>query len=268
MKTLITHIRPHLDDLCAIWLMRRYAPEAKDAAIDFIATNARGGTVADDPDHLYIGVGRGRFDEHKGDVGQCAATLVLAHLKERKLLGDDLPAVEKLAAWVLEEDTGKLNTMPNREFSIPVILQSTFDLNDRDSHKVAALGFSILDGLLGAMRNQVLLDRDWERRVSFLSRFGPAVALESNARDIDSYAYVRGFDIVVFVNTARNYHNVKVKAGAPVDLTPAYEAFHGREPDAAWYLHHSKKMLICGGDLAPGATTSKLTLAEMVELLK
>lgn len=71
MKNLVTHLRPHLDDVCALWLLRRYLPEAKDAEIGFVATNERGGDVHDSADTVHIGVGRGMFDEHKGDVGEC-----------------------------------------------------------------------------------------------------------------------------------------------------------------------------------------------------
>jgi len=66
-----------------MWLLLRYAPESKGAKLEFIVTNAVGGKVKDDPDYVYIGVGRGKFDEHKGDVGQCATTLVFNDLKVR-----------------------------------------------------------------------------------------------------------------------------------------------------------------------------------------
>lgn len=268
MKTLITHVRPHLDDVCAIWLLRRFAPEFKDSAVDFIQTNKDGGKTEANPDFTYIGVGRGRFDEHKGDVGKCATTLVLDHLKERDLLGGDEAAAGKLAAWVLEEDTGKLHTIPYRDFSVPIILQSTFDLSNRDSGAVADLGFRILDALFVAMKNVVEIETDWEKRVAFLSRFGPAIALESNAREVDSYCYVRGFDVVAIVNKARTHHTIRGKAGTTVDLSSVYEVLKEKDPAAAWYLHHSKKLLICGGDITSEKALSKMTVEGLVELLK
>src|SRR3989344_3615266 len=115
MQTLITHIRPHLDDICAFWLLRRYEPAAAQAPMEFIATDARGGAVPEDPGAILVGVGRGEFDEHKGDVDDCATTLVLKNLEKRGLVPvGDLRAIEKIAGWVLLEDTGRLNTIDLR----------------------------------------------------------------------------------------------------------------------------------------------------------
>lgn len=268
-KTLVTHVRPHLDDICAFWLLRKYAPEAKDAPLDFIYTNTYGGDQKDDLNHICVGVGRGKYDEHKGDVGQCSTTLVYIDLKERGLIPEtDLAGLEKLVAWALLEDTGKLTTMEHREFAIPIVLQNFFIARDRDSHAVAELGFMMLDAMLVSAKNVAQIERDWENRIAFTSRFGAAVALISGTRDLEAYAYVRGFDVVAIINPAKTFHNIRAKAGTPIDLTSAYEELKKREPQAGWYFHHSKKLLICGGDLAPGATPSKLTLEGLVDLLK
>lgn len=269
MKTLITHVRPHLDDICAIWLMRNHAPEAKDAALDFITTNEKGGDTVDDPDFVYIGVGRGKFDEHKGDVGECAATLVFRDLKNRVSFEPaEFRALERIVRWVLEEDTGKLNALPYREFTVPLILQGKYEISGKDSRAVTELCFGILDALLASQKNMVQLEDDWSRRIEFDSRFGRAVGLMSSAKEIDSYAYSRGFDIAVFVNPDGTYHNIRAKVGTVIDLASVYVSLKEREPGAGWYFHHSKKLLICGGELAPGVKPSKLSLEEMIELLK
>ncbi|MEY4744580.1 MAG: hypothetical protein RL272_525, partial [Candidatus Parcubacteria bacterium] len=149
MKTLITHLRPHLDDICAMWLLKRYLPESKEAALDFIATNEKGGDVVADPDLTYIGVGRGKYDEHKGDIGECATTLVWNDIKGRVPRDEkEMRAVGKIVAWVLLEDTGKLNAEPYRFFSVPAIIEGYFDGHGRDSKAVTEFGFAMLDSLL------------------------------------------------------------------------------------------------------------------------
>src|SRR3989338_6642457 len=100
MKTLITHTLPHLDDICAMWLMKRYFLETKDAAIVFIPANEKGGDIVDNSDYIYIGIGRGKFDEHKGDIGQCATTLVFLFLQEKGCFdARTLSAVQKIVGW-------------------------------------------------------------------------------------------------------------------------------------------------------------------------
>ncbi len=269
MKTLITHLRPHLDDICALWLLQRYLPDAREAKLDFIATNEKGGDVIDDPDLTYVGVGRGKYDEHKGDIGQCATSLVWNDIKGRAALdAKETRAVEKIVAWVLLEDTGKLNAEPYRFFSVPAIIEGYFDGHGRDSKAVTEFGFAMLDALLLAQRNEVRIEDDWNGRVEFESRWGRAVAIVGTARQIDAYAYSRGIPLVVIVNPDRTYHTIRADAASPIDLTPAWEKIHAREPQASWYFHHSKKMLICGGDHAPNARLSALTVEDLIGYLK
>lgn len=269
MKTIITHRRPHLDDLCAVWLLRSYAPGHDDAALEFIATTPQGGDVRDDPDTVSVGIGRGKFDEHKGDVGQSAATLVFAELEATGAIPmRDREALKRLVEWVRLEDTGRLSITPFREYSPQVLLQAIFDQTGGNSAKVALFSFVILDAALASAKNLAHLEHDWLDRVSFLSRFGPSVGYSTSAREADAFAYGQGFDLVAFVNKEGTHHNIRGKAGTAIDLTPVYEELKRREPDAWWYLHHSKKLVICGGDIAPDAVVSKLTLADLVELLK
>ena len=269
MKTIITHVRPHIDDICALWLLKRYLPEYKDASIDFIPTDSSGGKIIDHPDFTYVGIGRGRFDEHKGDIGECASTLVFKFIrKEVKMTSLVRQATQKIVDWVLQEDTGKLLTVPSRQFTIPSIIHGEYDLKGKDSQAVARLGFAILDALFVSMKNIVLLDDIWDRRIEFNSRFGRAAAMETSARDVDAYAYSRGFDLVVQVNDRKDHHNIRARVGTPTNLKPVYLELKKREPEADWYLHHSNKLLICGGDITKDAHPSKMSLKDLVEILR
>ncbi|KPJ84937.1 hypothetical protein AMJ57_05000 [Parcubacteria bacterium SG8_24] len=265
--TILTHLRPHLDDVCGIWLLRRYLPGSRDASIGFISTNEK--VDQTDEDTIHVGVGRGRFDEHKGDQGSCAASLVLAFLEQEVGLPDgDRPALRRLVDWVLKEDTGQLNTMPHREFSVPVILKSYYEIRENDSLAVTELGFEILDALFAAQRSLVELEEDWKKRIEFDSSYGRGVGLVTDAREVDSYAYSRGFDLVVYANAAGTYHNVKARTGSGIDLIALRDKLKEREPEAGWYFHHSGLMLICGGLLAPDVKPSRLTVEEIVGLIK
>ena len=266
---IITHIKPHLDDICAAWLLRRYSADHQDAELEFVATDKDGGRAHDDLNTTCVGIGRGKFDEHKGDLDDCAATLIYKSLvggapwppAERK-------AIEKIVNWVKLEDTGKLVAEPRHEFGIPAMLRGHYLAMGRDSVEAAKLGFIVLDALLEISREQVRLDADWEGRTEFTSRWGQAVALETDARDADAYAYGRGFVLVVLSDPEDGYLSGRVPADSSVDLTAAYDTLRQREPNADWYLHHSKKMLICGGDVAPDSQRSQIKPADLIELLK
>lgn len=259
-----------MDDVCAMWLLKRFLPDFQNAGVDFISAGPDGGeTDASDPDKAYVGVGRGQFDEHKGDIGQCSASLVLAHVRERASLDSNVvTALQRIVDWVLLEDTGKLALMEYRDFCIPSVLRGEYDRAGKDSHAVASIGFAMLDALLHAQLNNIRLEKDWEKRMEFESMFGKAVALETSAHDADVFAYRKGFDVAVTINVAHSYHSIRAKADSNIDLTPVYEELVRREPDASWYFHHSKKMLICGGDLAPNVMPSRFSIDQLIEVTK
>lgn len=269
MKTIVTHIRPHLDDICAMWLLQRYLSEARDAALDFISTDPRGGEVKDNPDLTYVGVGRGKYDEHKGDVGDCSTSLVFKDLVRLvDFEEDEQKALQKMVDWVLQEDTGHLNTIPWRTFAVPAILDGFFLSHERDSEAQTRFGYELLDALLVMQRNDVKLDAAWETRVEFTSRYGRAAAFSDTIRQMDAYAYVRGVKVVVIVNPDMSFHTIRADADSDVDLSDVFETLKKRDQEADWYFHHSKKMLICGGDHAPYALHSKLTLKDLIAILK
>ncbi|MFH1046691.1 MAG: hypothetical protein V1738_00140 [Patescibacteria group bacterium] len=269
MITLVTHHRPHLDDICGMWQFVRFVPGFADAEFDFISTDHRGNPKEDSADRLHIGVGRGPFDEHKGDLNDCATSLVFKHLVKTVSLTADLErALEKIVAWVMLEDTGKLATIDQRDFTVPIILKGEYDRSERDSRKVVELGFKILDALLPGQLNQVQLENVWSERTEFNSRFGRAVALVSNLSGVDSFAYRQGIPLVIQINSSNRYHGIRAEARSNIDLTSLYDRFKQLEPEVSWYLHHSKKMLLCGGDLSPETKPSSLLLEEIIELLK
>jgi len=268
-KAIVSHIRPHLDEVLAAWMLKKYLPELKDAALEFIPTGKDGGQNDLDPDKVYVGVGRGQFDEHKGNENDCAASLVFKHLLELKTAIDDLElrGLAKLVEWVKEGDLGLLHKIPNRAFGAQSILAYHRQRPSGSDQDTMEFGFGLCEDLLASQMDVARLEEDWSARTEFTSIYGPAVALVSSVRDVDAYAYLHGFDLVVYISKERDYHNIRAYAGSGIDLTPLHMQLKQVEPDADWYFHHSKKMLICGGSLTAGARTSKLTLEWIIDTL-
>lgn len=111
-KKIITHERPHLDEVAAMWLLQKFGevmfPGISTAEVIFWSNG--GGTpdgrTAEEYEQegtLLLGIGRGRFDEHPNNGeskdGECAATLVA------KALGvDNDLALEKILKFVVNND--------------------------------------------------------------------------------------------------------------------------------------------------------------------
>jgi hypothetical protein len=267
--TIVTHVKPHIDDICAAWLLKRYLPAWRGAEMKFVPPDTLEPPVTDTPEKIHVGVGRGQFDEHKGDIGECAASLVYRHINKSVVLNaNERKALDKLIDWVLREDTGKLLSDPNRPFTVPSILEDIYLAKGKDSEAVFELGSTILDALLVGMRNQVDLDADWQKRTEFKTAVGgQAVALISNARQLDSYAYSQGFDLFLRQTPDGRYTEIRLRAESDSDLKAVRDGLAKTDYGADWFFHHSGKLLLNGGDMTSRARLTSLGLKELTEIL-
>ncbi len=264
---LVTHHRPHIDDICGMWLLARFWKPRSAPVFRFVSSSERGPT---DSTELWIGVGRGKFDEHKGDIGESATTLVYQFLLEAEVSFSSVQkaALDGLVRWVRDEDVGLHDAVENRAFSIAAMLRSHFDLHGHDSAVLVEFGFTLLDDIFAAMMNSETLSADWQKRAEFASIWGRAVGVESAAYGVDDFAYQQGFPLLVLLNPVRSFRAYRAAARSSVDLTETYEALKRVEPKADWYLHHSRKLLICGSDVAPDSHLSKLTLQDLIRAVQ
>jgi hypothetical protein len=107
---IVTHERPHLDEIVAIWLLRRFGetrfPGVSQAKVSYTTTGRRGPDAKESEAQgiLMLGIGGGRFDEHPTlDNGrkaeECCATLVA---RELGVLDD--PSLQKILKFVKSRD--------------------------------------------------------------------------------------------------------------------------------------------------------------------
>jgi len=111
INKIITHERPHLDEITAIWLLKRFGKNEfsgiNEAEIVFCRVdNGHTSKSAEDLERegvLLLGIGGGRFDEHPSigtrKQNECCATLVAKHLGingEKRL--------ERILKFVLNND--------------------------------------------------------------------------------------------------------------------------------------------------------------------
>lgn len=272
-KTIVTHKNPHLDDVAAIWLLKRCLTKWEKAALDFVAADDRNTAMQDTDDRLHIGVGRGMFDEHKGDKNDSATTLVWKYCK--KLNGKQFKPYEKramdeLVAYVNEEDHGMLFEQQHREFMIGSVFTYLPSVTEHGSEGSVAFGSLYLDAVYQGLLEKQLLLADWKKAKSFRTRWGKGIAIETHvsSKVVARVAYSEGYTLFVYRNKRTGYLSVKARNDSRVDLTALYQYLKKEEPQAQWYLHHSKKMLICGSDVAVNTFLSNHTPGELVALLR
>ncbi len=267
MKTLVTHINPHLDDIAAIWLFKKFHPEFKESSVEFISAS-RDKAAEEKEDKVFVGTGGGRFDEHKEGLDTCATSLVYEYLKEKGYVPQDeitQKALEVLIEWNKLIDTGKAPDSQFDEFSIQSFIRCK-DSSTENSQKSVELGIEILDRILVVLKRRQQSLLDWEKRVQFQTKFGKSFATVSETIDRE-FCREQAGDLFLM------YHpkHKSVQYFTPsfeIDLEPIYTKVKNLDPDASWFLHQSHHMVICGSSSAPDSKPTKLNLEQLIEAAK
>ena len=267
MKTLVTHINPHLDDISAIWLFKQFHPDFNDAKIEFINASRDEALNNEDLERVYFGTGGGKYDEHKGDLEDCAASLVWKDIKASGLTSNDdieNKALDDLIEWNRLIDLGKGTDADFGPYGVQAFIRSK-ESTQEDSLKSYELGAEILNRILELLKKVKQSEKDWNSKIEFNSKFGKSAAVVSETVD---RAFVRklGFDLVLM-------YDPKFKSAQfftpsfDIDLEPIYKKLIEKEPSVGWFLHQSHHMVICGSSSAPEHSTG-LSFEELVEIAK
>lgn len=267
MKTLVTHINPHLDDIAAIWLFKKYQPEFKDAEVEFISASHDQAAKQETEDKIFLGTGGGKFDEHKEGLDTCAGTLVYEYLIEQKYIPDDVitrKALDSLLDWNRLIDTGKAVNSLFDEFSVQSFIR-TKDNSSISSLKSTELGCEVLDRILSVLKKKQQSIIDWEKRVEFESKFGKSFAISSSTLNRE---FCRDQTGELFLMYDPRYKSVQFFTPAQIDLSPIYQKLKEIDSEADWFLHQSHHMVICGSSSAPDSKPSKLSFEQLIDAAK
>lgn len=223
--------------------------------------------VDSDPEVVHFGIGRGKYDEHKGDLNQSAASLVWQDIKNSGLVKDELEqkALDELISWNTLIDTGQAPDYEFSEFSVQSFLRP-LDSKKETSQKAINLGSEILDRILEVLKRKQQSIRDWDKKIEFSSKFGKSYAISSETVD-RSFCKRMGGDLFIIYNP--KYRSVQFFTPSQnIDLAPIYEKVKSLDSEADWYLHQSHHIIICGSHTAPDSKPTKLTFEQLIEVVK
>ncbi|MDD5416315.1 MAG: hypothetical protein PHE48_04955 [Candidatus Daviesbacteria bacterium] len=268
MKTLVTHINPHLDDIASIWLFKKFHPEFKDAKIEFISASRNQATTEESEDKVFLGTGGGKFDEHKEGLNTCAGSLVYDYLRQKGYIPQDeitQKALEVLVEWNRLIDTGKAPNSQFDEFSVQSFIRCK-DGTPQNSNRSVELGIEILNRILVVLKRKQQSLKDWEKRKEFATKFGKSFAVVSETVDRE-FCREQGGDLFLMYHP--KYKSVQFFTPSfEIDLEPIYTKVKTLDPEASWFLHQSHHMVICGSSSAPDSKLTKLSFEELIEVTK
>jgi len=272
MKTIVTHIGPDLDAIAASWLIKTFFPDWEEAEIAFVPAGATLNKMDpdSDPEILHVDTGFGKYDHHASDGDICAALLVYEEIKA--IHGAD-PVLERMLTVINDVDHFREVFYPNAaadywEFWLVGQIDGWRLIHRDDPIKIMELGFESLDGIYQVMRNKIWAEKELETAQEFATKWGKGIGFETINDEVVHQSQKRGYALVIRKDPKKGYVRIKSLPKAEIDLTPLYERLKKDEPDATWFLHASRHMVLNGSAKNPDMKPSKRTLEDLVEVIK
>ncbi len=272
MKTIVTHIGPDLDAIASVWLIKTFFPGWEEAEIAFVPAGTTLNKTDPDsnPDILYVDTGFGRFDHHQSDADTCASMLVYEQIKNEH--GAD-PVLERMVAVINDVDHFREVFYPNAaadywEFWMVAQIDGWRLIHSDNPLKIMELGFESLDGIYKVMLNKLWAEKERGSAIEFTTKWGKGMAFETINDEVIHQAQKQGMAVVVRKDPKKGYVRIKSLPKPEIDLTALYERLKQDEPDATWFLHASRHMVLNGSAKNPEMRPSKRTLHELIKVIE
>ncbi len=263
-STIVGHLAPDLDCLVSIWILVHFGG-AVDANLEFVAAGRTlDGRPADvDPSIMHVDTGGGRFDHHDSDD----PTLSAAELVRRAIAPDD-PALRQLVDQVTRIDHAEVyGSRQSIFFNITDLIAGYNSLYPNHPHHVARAMLPNLDAWYEHEQRSLRLERAFQRRMEFQTRWGLGIAMASDDGGSSKLAYSHGAVLYAY-RDRRGYMGIAAQHRSAVNLEPIYRDLKRVDAQADWYLHPSHRLLLCGTPKAPPRVPSALSLEQLVDVLK
>lgn len=272
--TIVTHYNPDLDASAAAWIIKRFWPNWQDAELEFVpaGTTLNDKPPDEDPRIIHVDTGLGHFDHHQTDEYTSATHLIYEETK-RKWPGKVDKALSRLVSLVTEIDHFHEVFWPDPTSDrYDLVIHRILDgwenqgLKDRD---LLDRAFNLLDGVYQTLKDKVWAEDELkERGIVFDTIWGPAIGLETINDEAMRLAAKQGYAVVVRKDPRKGSVRIKSLPREEIDLTPVFEQVVKLDPEASWFFHFSRHMILNGSSKEPEMKPSKLNLEELIKILK
>jgi len=278
MKRVVTHVNPDLDAVTSVWLIKKFLPNWEKAEVSFCQAGStfENKPVDSDPEVLHVDVGLGKLDHHQTNEYLSAAKLVWDFVKNERKKKEtisplDEEAVERLVKVVTEVDNARdLNWQEVKEdryyFYLHGLIEGLRELSFDDS-SVVKNGSLMLETILVNLKNKIRAEEEMKQTIKFQSPWGEAAALVTGNKHLLFFGETQGYVLVMIKDPDDGGVRVYARPDSKVDLSKAYDKVKKLDPQADWFLHSSKKLLLNNASAAEMKPT-KLSLEEVIEVLK
>jgi hypothetical protein len=237
-------------------------------------------------EYIQVDTGMGPLDHHQTQSNKvCGTTLAFDFVKkgliehEPSINPEKLEALQRIVNYVLGVDHFQEVFRPDgledyQDFSVVNILDGLKLQKPGSDQYYFDFISQCLDALLHDFENKVWAEKEIkEKGIEFKTKWGKCLALETINDSVVKLAQLMGYVVVVRRDPRKGYLRIKAKPNKNdqdkgVDLTLVREKLSKMDPQATWFLHVSKKMLLNGSPKNPKMKPTKLPLSVIIEVLK
>lgn len=145
-------------------------------------------------------------------------------------------------------------------------LRSSEHFTDRE---VVEFGMLCYDGVYTSMKIRIAAEADLTQKgQEFESKWGKALAITNKNDEVVKLAQKRGFVLVVRKDEVTGAIRIKTAPDPTISLKEVYNEIKTMDDEGTWYYHPSGHMLLNGSRKHVGQVPTKLTLEEVVEIVK
>lgn len=291
MKTIVTHLAPDVDAVTSVWLLKRFLPGWIEAEVAFVPA---GKTLDNEPPDsnsniLHVDTGMGMLDHHQTDEDTCAAKRTMEYIaaqiqsrsnrdKIQKSNGKNhkFPdeALVRLIDVVNDIDHFREAYFPNPaadyyDFGLVSMMDGWKLIYPDENQRMIDLGLIALDGVYKTFQNKVWAEHEIKNEgVEFVTKWGKGIGVETVNDEVVRIAQRQGYVVAVRKDPHKDYVRIKALPESPSDLTSCYNILRKKDKEATWFLHASRKMLLNGSVKNPESKPTKLTLREIIDVIK
>jgi hypothetical protein len=290
-KLLVTHHAPDLDAIGSVWLFKRFDPlNYADAKVAFVDPGDQ--ISLEDCEKNYncqlheithVDTGLGEFDHHQPDKATpnvSASSLVYDYICQHY---PDKRADQALAAIVTHitaidhfQEINWPEATENRfMFSLHALIHGHEFVNLHDDQSQLHFGLEALDYAYAALTQHYhAQDAIKNKGQEFTINIGSCLAIESGNDDTIKLAQIQGYQLVVRKDPEQGFIRIKARPdtknpdGSDFNLKKLKEEITKLDQSATWFYHASGKMLLNGSSGWHQKKASKLSLKEIVNLIK
>lgn len=302
MKVIVTHGSPDMDAITSVWLIKRFLPGWEDAQVRFVpagerlpASKGKESTIEKigDDEVVHVDTGLGPLDHHQTQSDKiCGASLTWDYVKvqssEFRIKNDKTRSKEealvRIVKVVVDVDHFKevfwKDAMADyHEFSLVNILDGLKLQKPGDDAFYVEFIMQNLDALVHEFENRIWAEKEIsesgkEFNIKSLSKVEnlPAgrqgIGFDTLNDTVIKLSQKMGYILVVRKDPRKGYVRIKANPDSKIDLTLAYEQFKKIDPDATWFLHVSKRMLLNGSVKNPKMRPTTLSLEKIINVLE